>query len=315
MNKRIELTPSCPECKSNAMRMVDHLPLSTDPESQHNGQWDAELYATFQCADCKTESTHELAVVSRTVIEMLEILCIQMDEHTSNYAFYDDTFDRSVPKADVAAVLMSLVDDPKRRAYYNKIYMAGRAQENTDGGREIPDDEYICTGCHDQLPVAEVGHIDEHGTHYCKPCCRFTVHSSHGDIELDWEGKIVSPTPASFDENYGDVVRFDLAEYKKYYAGLSSEKYMEFDILDLGFWLENGKYEPAEDDWRKHTWSNILANMMADTYGIGQTDYDEEWFDPKLPLAAQVAAYGEKYDMIDIRTVNEIKAAKRHLNG
>lgn len=45
--------------------------------------------------------------------------------------------------------------------------------------------------------------------------------------------------------DYRDIVRFDVAEYVQW-----NGKVDDTDILLIGFWLEDGTYEPAEDHYR-----------------------------------------------------------------
>ena len=79
------------------------------------------------------------------------------------------------------------------------------------------------------------------------------VHSSHGDIEIDFTG-----VPLNFDVDSDDnalrkIVRFDIQEYSRHYNELVDESY-EFDILDLGYWYKDDsecKYEKPEEQFRR----------------------------------------------------------------
>lgn len=45
-----------------------------------------------------------------------------------------------------------------------------------------------------------------------------------------------------------DINMFDLVEWKHYWQRNPDH---DFDILDLGYWLKDGSYEPPVLDWRQ----------------------------------------------------------------
>jgi hypothetical protein len=53
-------------------------------------------------------------------------------------------------------------------------------------------------------------------------------------------------------------IRVDIAEYKRYYGTEFNEG---VDILDIGYWIENGSYVPAENDWREEKKQLLLDNL------------------------------------------------------
>lgn len=78
------------------------------------------------------------------------------------------------------------------------------------------------------------------------------VNSSHGTIDIFPNGQVVSFTandPKDEDaKNLARIVRFDVEEWKQHWNQDLPKGWM--DILDLGYWLDNGKYEPPVQDWR-----------------------------------------------------------------
>jgi hypothetical protein len=81
------------------------------------------------------------------------------------------------------------------------------------------------------------------------------VHSSGGDITIDLvNGKVLSFELDGEDPEYREVFEnirnFDLKEYVEHYPDEAGET--QFDILDLGYWLKDGYYEPPEPDFREN---------------------------------------------------------------
>ena len=80
----------------------------------------------------------------------------------------------------------------------------------------------------------------------------FAVTGSWGDLSVDSGTGKIEYNPGG---DYANITRFDVAEWKRTYpreplAG------MTVDILDIGFWTDNG-YCPPEEQWRKE-WQNEL---------------------------------------------------------
>lgn len=79
-----------------------------------------------------------------------------------------------------------------------------------------------------------------------------TVHSSNGDIKIELDtGKIkkIHSTSIGFIEWAKEIKRFDLEEYRHAYDDLEG-KDTSFDIMDLGFWRNSGKYVPPSKSFR-----------------------------------------------------------------
>lgn len=80
-------------------------------------------------------------------------------------------------------------------------------------------------------------------------CTVLTVHSSYGDLSIDANtGEVLTLVPDGDPENLGEIACFDLDEWRKFYGREDLDE--EFDILDLGYWLKGGTYEPPEPTWR-----------------------------------------------------------------
>ena len=87
-----------------------------------------------------------------------------------------------------------------------------------------------------------------------------TVHSSHGDVEIDSDGRPLDPDNLVVSsENCADgsgsrIVQFDLDEYARHYG----KRPDAYDILDLGYWLAYPKggsrrrYIEPDPEFRKH---------------------------------------------------------------
>jgi hypothetical protein len=84
----------------------------------------------------------------------------------------------------------------------------------------------------------------------------FHVTSSHGDITaLVDDGTVTGieiNTPGDEDgEALKQIAKFDLGEWRRYYGMEQLEPNSSIDILDLGYWLKDGAYEPPAEDWRQ----------------------------------------------------------------
>lgn len=82
-----------------------------------------------------------------------------------------------------------------------------------------------------------------------------TAHSSHGEITFDPRTGRVLADELEYgdgDDDFNELnkpVRFDVEEWKKRYPGKSLVG-IYMDILDIGYWMPDGRYEPPADDWR-----------------------------------------------------------------
>lgn len=79
-----------------------------------------------------------------------------------------------------------------------------------------------------------------------KPTC--IVIGTGGSITIGVDGDVLETDIKSAEHSdlYSSIVKFDLAEYRRHYGKTDTQ----YDILDLGYWCSDGKYEPAEEDFR-----------------------------------------------------------------
>ena len=73
---------------------------------------------------------------------------------------------------------------------------------------------------------------------------RSTVYSSHGNLTIGRvTGEVIEKVVESDEENPFPIAKFDLEEWKKHYQ---KEVHDSFDILDLGYWDDEGAYVEPE---------------------------------------------------------------------
>ena len=79
----------------------------------------------------------------------------------------------------------------------------------------------------------------------------FTVGGSHGELHvIISSGRVAERFNNAGCDDYDTIERFDVKEYRRYY-GRTPEEGEYVDILDIGFWTKEGKYEPAEEEHRE----------------------------------------------------------------
>jgi hypothetical protein len=80
------------------------------------------------------------------------------------------------------------------------------------------------------------------------------VSGSWGTIRVDpYDGWVVQLTDEPYEykdgeRGYRDIERFDIAEWLKFYP---NEEFNGCDILDIGYWLKDGTYEPPCGGFRE----------------------------------------------------------------
>lgn len=83
-----------------------------------------------------------------------------------------------------------------------------------------------------------------------------TAYSSLGSFTFDPNtGKVLN---SALDAEMATPIRVDIEEYKKYYGTEFNEG---VDILDIGYWMEDGSYEPPENDWREEKKQLLLDSL------------------------------------------------------
>lgn len=102
----------------------------------------------------------------------------------------------------------------------------------------------------------------EYPQHNGKDCVE--IESSHGIFYADpATGKVIGkeiccdkqPRHEYCNNKYTQINKFDFEEWREYYSNDAIDTHL--DILDLGYWLENCLYTPAEKDHRE----NILEHV------------------------------------------------------
>ncbi len=75
----------------------------------------------------------------------------------------------------------------------------------------------------------------------------FQVYGSHGDLTVATaSGRVLAYEPIG-DGDYRNVTFFNIAEWRQTYPG---EVPHQIDILDIGYWTQEGEYVPPVADWR-----------------------------------------------------------------
>jgi len=75
----------------------------------------------------------------------------------------------------------------------------------------------------------------------------FQVYGSHGDLTVaSASGRVLAHEPIGEGE-YRNITFFNIAEWRQAYPG---EVPHQIDILDIGYWTEEGEYAPPVVDWR-----------------------------------------------------------------
>ena len=79
----------------------------------------------------------------------------------------------------------------------------------------------------------------------------FYVYGSHGELTVDADtGDVIELMDQTYDsEEYRDIVRFDVHEWRREYPTEAIEG-TGMDILDIGFWTDTGEYIGPEQSWR-----------------------------------------------------------------
>lgn len=77
--------------------------------------------------------------------------------------------------------------------------------------------------------------------------------SSHGDIIVDAEGYVTNQVELEDADYLAEIVKLNLEEYREYLSkqGVELEDHYHHDILDVGFWDQNGVYEEPEHSHRE----------------------------------------------------------------
>ena len=75
----------------------------------------------------------------------------------------------------------------------------------------------------------------------------FQVYGSHGDLTVaSASGRVLAYEPIG-DGDYRSITFFNIAEWRQAYIG---EVLHQIDILDIGYWTQEGEYAPPVVGWR-----------------------------------------------------------------
>ena len=90
----------------------------------------------------------------------------------------------------------------------------------------------------------------------------FYVFGNHGSLKVSYTGEVleVSDNPHS-DDSYAGIIHFDVEEWKRAYP---DEELCDMDILDIGFWDSDGRYEGPEEDWREEFRDDLKTGKVGE---------------------------------------------------
>ena len=87
-----------------------------------------------------------------------------------------------------------------------------------------------------------------------------TIFSSWGEITTDDFGNVIEKQLYEEEPCYlSNVVKFDIAEFDSWYEkklNQPSPKPSTFDVLEVGFWKNDGAYIPADKKWREDMYTS-----------------------------------------------------------
>ncbi len=76
----------------------------------------------------------------------------------------------------------------------------------------------------------------------------FQVYGSHGDLTVaSASARVLDYLPIG-DGEYRNITFFNVAEWRQTYPNVVLD---HIDILDIGYWTQEGEYAPPVEDWRK----------------------------------------------------------------
>jgi hypothetical protein len=75
------------------------------------------------------------------------------------------------------------------------------------------------------------------------------VFGTYGTLTVDTaDGLVTDYEPSASGDDYKIIKKVNLSEWRTHYY---AEPFGRIDILDLGYWTDEGRYEPPTADWRK----------------------------------------------------------------
>lgn len=96
-----------------------------------------------------------------------------------------------------------------------------------------------------------------------------TLTSSFGDIHIDDDGVPLSTPPL-----YNNIAKFDIHRLEKMCIANHVPLRSTWDILAVGYWTEDGTYEPPAKDYdetgyMRHIWSGTV-NSIEDALDLNE---------------------------------------------
>lgn len=85
------------------------------------------------------------------------------------------------------------------------------------------------------------------------------IYSSHGELTINEQGEVIECDCDNCDDNCIDnIAKVDVEEWKKYH-NVTELPTDGIDILDLGYWTKDGRYDEPAHDWRQ-----LIIEMNAE---------------------------------------------------
>lgn len=102
-----------------------------------------------------------------------------------------------------------------------------------------------------------------------------TLRSACGDISFNPNtGKVDPSSVEDFDPDFGSKpVRVDVVEWRMFYCEALVDD-TDHDVLDFGFWSEDGTYEPPSYEWREgaRQCQRDYAQKLVERYPLTDTE-------------------------------------------
>lgn len=80
---------------------------------------------------------------------------------------------------------------------------------------------------------------------------KYTIRSSNGNLKIDAHGNVLPERSEYWGDALRDIVRFDLPEWQAWLRNNGAPVPSEMDILEIGYWVRTGEYEPAVKAFRE----------------------------------------------------------------
>ena len=90
----------------------------------------------------------------------------------------------------------------------------------------------------------------------------FTIYSSHGELSVRVDdGEILNVDSTEDEDDYlPNIARIDIDEWEAQYPG-EELKDSHHDILNFGYWNNDGSYDKPEQSWREDRKQNLIDQL------------------------------------------------------